>query len=62
MCKYKPVDHTDKRSFVKMSLDSDYFDSEKLIIEVEERPALYNKVLSEYSDKNVKKKAPDRSV
>ena len=39
-----------------MSLDADYFDSELLIIEVEKRSPLYNKVLPDYSDKNVKEK------
>lgn len=39
-----------------MALDAEYFDSEKLIIEIEKRPALYNEVLPEYSDKNIKEK------
>lgn len=32
------------------------FNIELLIIEVEKRPALYNKKLKEYSDKNLKEK------
>ncbi|KAG5862027.1 hypothetical protein JTB14_025315 [Gonioctena quinquepunctata] len=39
--------------FDKMS-GSDYCDSEKIILEVEKRPAVYNKQLPEYSDKNIK--------
>jgi hypothetical protein len=39
-----------------MDLDSKFFDSERLITEVEKRPALYNKMVPEYSDKNCKEK------
>jgi hypothetical protein len=35
---------------------TEIFDIEKLIIEVEKRPALYNTHLPEYSDKHVKEK------
>ncbi|KDR20478.1 uncharacterized protein LOC110828962 [Zootermopsis nevadensis] len=39
-----------------MELNTTVFDSERLISEVEKRPALYNKVMPEYSDKNYKEK------
>jgi hypothetical protein len=39
-----------------MDLDSKTFDSDRLIAEVEKRPALYNKATPEYSDKNYKEK------
>ena len=39
-----------------MDLDFKIFDSERLIIEVEKRPALYNKATPEYSDKHCKEK------
>jgi hypothetical protein len=35
---------------------TEFFDTEKLIIEVEKRPALYNTHLPEYSHKHVKEK------
>lgn len=35
---------------------STYIDSERLIVEVEKRPRLYNKKVPEYSDKNIKEK------
>jgi hypothetical protein len=34
----------------------EFFDTEKVIIEVGKRPALYNTHLPEYSDKHVKEK------
>lgn len=37
-------------------MDNKYFDIEALIIEVEQRPPIWNITLSEYSDKNVRKK------
>jgi len=39
-----------------MDLDFKIFDSERLITEVEKRPALYNKATPEYSDKHCKEK------
>ena len=39
-----------------MDLDFRIFDSERLITEVEKRPALYNKATPEYSDKHCKEK------
>jgi len=39
-----------------MDLDFKIFDSERFITEVEKRPALYNKVTPEYSDKHCKEK------
>ena len=39
-----------------MDLDFKIFDSERLITEVEERLALYNKATPEYSDKHCKEK------
>jgi hypothetical protein len=36
------------------SSEKDYFDTQKFIIEVEKRPALYNKSILEYSDKDLK--------
>jgi len=39
-----------------MDLDLKIFDSERLITEVEKRPALYNKATQEYSDKHCKEK------
>ncbi|GFG33979.1 hypothetical protein Cfor_07524, partial [Coptotermes formosanus] len=39
-----------------MELDFKVFDSERLIAEVQKRPALYNKAIPEYSDKNCKEK------
>jgi len=39
-----------------MDLDYKIFDSERLITEVEKRPALYNKATPEYSDKQCKEK------
>jgi hypothetical protein len=35
---------------------TEFFDTEKLIVEVERRPAFYNTHLPEYSDKLVKEK------
>lgn len=37
-------------------LTSSVLDTETIIIEVEKRPALYNKHLKEYSDRNLKEK------
>jgi hypothetical protein len=37
-------------------LDVKIFDSERLITDVEKRPALYNKATAEYIDKNCKVK------
>ena len=39
-----------------MDIDFKIFDSERLITEVEKRPALYNKATPEYSDKHCKGK------
>ena len=39
-----------------MDLDFKIFDSERLITEVDKRPALYNKATPEYIDKNCKEK------
>jgi hypothetical protein len=39
-----------------MNLDFKVFDSERLITEVEKRPALYSKATPEYSDKNCREK------
>jgi len=39
-----------------MDLNFKIFDSERLITEVEKRPALYNKVTPEYCDKHCKEK------
>ena len=39
-----------------MDLHFKIFDSERLITDVETRPALYNKATPAYSDKNCKKK------
>jgi len=39
-----------------MDLDLKIFDSERLITEVEKRPALYNKATPEYSNKHCKEK------
>jgi len=41
---------------IVMDLDLKIFDSERLITEVQKRPALYNKVTPEYSDKHCKEK------
>jgi hypothetical protein len=38
-----------------MELDFKIFDSERLIIEVEKRPALHNIAIQDYSDKTAKK-------
>ena len=35
---------------------TEFFDTEKLIIEVKRRPALYNTRMPEYSDKHAKEK------
>jgi hypothetical protein len=34
---------------------AEQFDTELLILEIEERPALWNSALKEYNDKNVRK-------
>jgi hypothetical protein len=39
-----------------MDLDFKIFDSERLITEVEKRPALYNKATPEYSDEHCKER------
>ena len=39
-----------------MDLDYNIFDSEKIISEVQKRPALYDKMTPEYSDKHCKQK------
>ena len=39
-----------------MDLDYNIFDSEKIISEVQKRPALYDKATPEYSDKHCKHK------
>jgi len=39
-----------------MDLDYNIFDSEKIISEVQKRPALYDKATPEYSDKHCKQK------
>jgi hypothetical protein len=39
-----------------MDLDFIFFNSERLITEMEKRPAQYNKATPEYSDKNCKEK------
>lgn len=39
-----------------MATESEVFDTEKLIIEVERRPGIYDKRIPEYSDRNAKEK------
>lgn len=37
-------------------MSGDYYDSERLIVEVEKRPTLYDKGIKEYNDKAVREK------
>jgi hypothetical protein len=47
---------SDNESAVDDSPSHIVLDTEKLIFELEKRPALYDKKLKEYSDRNVKEK------
>ena len=48
----------EKESFEKLIEvdEGDYIDTERLIIEIQKRPAIYNKQMGEFSDRQIKDK------